>query len=264
MTESTIRQGGEIERLYEALAMAQGEFTPIRKTKHAVITAREGKRGYEYNYAELSDVNDATRPALAKFGLLVVQPTRFENGALLVVTHIGHRSGAWMESDYPVASVAGGFAHPTVGGALTYARRYALCSMLNVSGEDDVDSAGEGMATQVSMPAAQPPRRTPAAAQAALDPTQSHGGAAASGTGDTTPTTGTATKKKSLVDPADPLIVSLKENLANWETLRRWHETNRPLILARDEAWQNDFYALYDFRASELKKAAGLVETPKT
>jgi hypothetical protein len=270
LTESPIREFGDTARLYDALAAAQGSFPVIPKLHKAKI-----KAGFEYNYADIADVLAAVRPALSANGLAILQMPHPVGDRIMLVTRLAHKTGAWIESDYPVAGIAGGINHQTIGGALTYGKRYSLCAMLGVSAEDDLDGRGQSDgADPQNAPwpqRAEPPRRTPPAAQTApaggdgrLDPTQSHGGAAASGTGDTTHTTAEATKKKSLIDPADPLIVNLKANLANWETLRRWHETNRPLILARDEAWQNDFYALYDFRASELKKAAGLVETPKT
>lgn len=269
MTDSPIREHGDVERLYEALAMARHEFAPIAKRKTANVVAREGKRGYSYKYAELSDVNDATVPALSKYGLVAIQPTVLANGAMMVVTRLTHRSGAWIESDYPVAGVGAGIAHQVVGGALTYARRYALCSMLNVSGEDDVDSGEEREVSdeapwpnQPAQKRAEPPRRAPPPQEASgkMDPTPSTGGAAASSTGDTTRTTSeaTTTKKPSVIDKEDPIIVDLRAHLETWDQLRTWHSANKDKIAEKGEEWKNEFYTRYDDHAARLKRAAGL------
>lgn len=267
MTDSPIRTFGDVDRLYEALAMARAEFGVIAKRKTATVTAREGKRGYSYRYAELSDVNDAVVPALSKYGLVAIQPTVLAGGSMIVVTRLTHRSGAWIESDYPVAGIGGSIAHQVIGGALTYARRYALCAILNVSAEDDVDSGEDAEVTDQApwpdqpkaAPArAEPPRRAPAPAQGNVRPTQSIGGEAASSTGATTPTTSEATKRPSVIDKNDPIIVDLKDHLGSWDALRLWYNANKEKIDARSEEWKNEFYARYDGHAERLKKEADL------
>ena len=58
------------------------------------------------------------------------------DGIIILNTRIVHKSGQWMESDYPV----GGLGRPQeMGSAMTYARRYALFGLVGVAGEDDDD-----------------------------------------------------------------------------------------------------------------------------
>ena len=53
-------------QLNAALAKAQGSFLPIIKSKTVNVTGKDGRAGYTFVYAELSDVIAATVPALSK------------------------------------------------------------------------------------------------------------------------------------------------------------------------------------------------------
>ncbi len=147
-----MRTSEAINELSTALAKAQGEFTTIEKRKHAKIKTNSGK-DYGYAYADISDVLAAVLPVLSKNGLSVIQPTVVIEHAMFVVTRLMHNSGQWIESEYPVCSINGD--HQKMGGALTYSRRYALCSMLAVSADEDVDGEGaEAPPTKVESPKA--------------------------------------------------------------------------------------------------------------
>jgi hypothetical protein len=53
---------------------------------------------------------------------------------------LAHASGEWIASDWPVCPLAE-TAHPQrMGAALTYARRYALFTLVGIAGEDDLDA----------------------------------------------------------------------------------------------------------------------------
>lgn len=137
----------------QALAAAQGEYPEIAKSR----TAEAGK--FSYDYADISDILTAMRPVLAKHGLSISQPTRIQGDALVVSTQLRFRPPSGeaeiIESEYPVCKASG--AHQEMGKALTYARRYALCSLLGVAPARE-DDDGQGAAK-----AAAPERRqTPA------------------------------------------------------------------------------------------------------
>ncbi len=135
-----MRTSESINELATALAKAQGEFTKIEKRKHAKIKTTSG-RDYGYAYADISDVLAAVLPPLSKHGLSVVQPTVLRDGMMLITTRIMHAgSGQWLESDYPVCSLNGD--HQKMGAANTYARRYALTSLLAVAADEDTDGVG--------------------------------------------------------------------------------------------------------------------------
>jgi len=125
-----------INALYTALAAAQSELKNPEKTREADT----GK--YKYKYADIGDVLEAVLPVLSKHGLSLMQPTKIVDGAIILVTRVAHNSGEVIESEYPVCSLNGN--HQAMGSAMTYARRYALTSLLGIAAVDDTD--GEGAA----------------------------------------------------------------------------------------------------------------------
>lgn len=149
----------QINDIAAALAKAQGEFVAIEKAKTAKVKGqtKDGRSfDYTYKYADIADVLAGLLPPLSKHGLSVIQPTLVIDGVMMIRTRILHASGQWIESDYPVSSINGD--HQKMGGALTYARRYALCSLVGVAAEEDTD--GEHAAEQPT-----PPNRKPTPAK---------------------------------------------------------------------------------------------------
>lgn len=55
-------------------------------------------------------------------------------------TLLAHASGEWISSDWPVCAANETAAPHKMGAALTYARRYALFTLVGIAGEDDVDA----------------------------------------------------------------------------------------------------------------------------
>jgi hypothetical protein len=54
-------------------------------------------------------------------------------------TVLAHASGEWIASDWPVCAISETGAPHRMGAALTYARRYALFTLVGIAGEDDLD-----------------------------------------------------------------------------------------------------------------------------
>jgi hypothetical protein len=127
-------QSDTINELAKALAEAQTELQNPTKKK----TAKVGT--YSYSYADIAEVLDTVRPVLARHGIAITQPTVLDGDVLLIHTVLTHASGQQMASSYPVCRLSG--EHQKMGAALTYARRYALCSMIGVAAEDDTDAQG--------------------------------------------------------------------------------------------------------------------------
>lgn len=124
-----------INEIAAALAAAQGEFKAVAKDK----TAKAG--AYSYKYADIADVLSMALPVLSKHKLALIQATDVDGGAIFLRTRIVHASGQWIESEYPVCDVRAGD-HQKMGGALTYARRYAASSLLGIASEEDTDAQG--------------------------------------------------------------------------------------------------------------------------
>jgi hypothetical protein len=95
-------------------------------------------------FADLATILTTIRPAMKECGLTVTQA--FEDGNL--VTVLWHVSGERLQSTVELVTTGGrGNALHTWGGAVTYQRRYALLSILNLATEDDdADSQGNRMA----------------------------------------------------------------------------------------------------------------------
>ena len=104
--------------------------------------------GHYGSYASLGNVLDTTKPVLAEHGLAIQQYNAIcDPGQVRIVTRLWHESGEWIE-DY-------GQVMPTpndpqkVGGAVSYARRYALLTFMGLAtGDDDGQTASDAIAKE--------------------------------------------------------------------------------------------------------------------
>src|SRR5258706_8481704 len=126
-----------------ALAKAQVELANPEKSLVATIRSpfpREGDR--TFRYASLSSGLDLVRKALGKHEIATVQTTSIDHevGLIRLTTVLAHSSGEWVSSDWPVCPVGETASPHKLGAALTYARRYALFTLVGIAGEDDLDA----------------------------------------------------------------------------------------------------------------------------
>ena len=137
------RSSESIGAIASALAKAQSELTNPEKSLIATIRSpfpREGDR--TFRYASLSTGLDIVRKTLGKHEIATVQTTAIDKDAGLIrlTTVLAHSSGEWVSSDWPVCPVGETAAPHKMGAALTYARRYALFTLVGIAGEDDLDA----------------------------------------------------------------------------------------------------------------------------
>ena len=132
-----------VNNLCKALSMAQAEFGIAKKDKKVDVK----QIGMRYNYADFTSIVRASRPALAKHGLSVCQPSYFADGAVVVTTMMLHDSGQFMASTIRL-KVAD--ADPKkIGSAFTYAKRYGYAGMTGVTcEEEDEDNDLEAVKTE--------------------------------------------------------------------------------------------------------------------
>jgi len=92
---------------------------------------------FRNRYASLDAILDDVRPILANNGLGISQEPIFEDGKAGVVTRIIHKSGETRESKLilPLKDQSA----QGVGSALTYAKRYAISSVLMIAADEDED-----------------------------------------------------------------------------------------------------------------------------
>ena len=90
----------------------------------------------------LSSGLDLVRKSLGQHEIATVQTTAIDEAAGLIqlTTMLAHSSGEWISSDWPVCPVSETAAPHRMGAALTYARRYALFTLVGIAGEDDLDA----------------------------------------------------------------------------------------------------------------------------
>src|SRR3984957_2321418 len=142
------RSSESIGTIAGALAKAQAELTNPEKSLTATIRSpfpRESDR--TFRYASLSSGLDIVRKALGKHEIATVQTTAIDEAGLIrLTTVLAHSSGEWVSSDWPVCPVSETTAPHRMGAALTYARRYALFTLVGIAGEDDLDAPDIGAA----------------------------------------------------------------------------------------------------------------------
>ena len=132
-----------------ALAKAQAEIANPEKSLTATIRSpfpREANRSFRY--ASLANGLDLVRKSLGRHEIATVQTTSIDEAAGLIrlTTTLAHSSGDWVSSDWPVCPVAETAAPHRMGAALSYARRYALFTLVGIAGEDDLDAPDLGPA----------------------------------------------------------------------------------------------------------------------
>jgi ERF superfamily protein len=137
------RSSETIGAIATALAKAQSELTNPEKSMKATIRSpfpREEDRTFQY--APLASGLDIVRKTLGRHEIAAVQSTEIDNeaGLIRLTTILAHSSGEWISSEWPVCPVAETAAPHRMGAALTYARRYALFTLVGIAGEDDLDA----------------------------------------------------------------------------------------------------------------------------
>jgi ERF superfamily protein len=137
------RSSDSVAALASALAKAQAELVNPEKSLIATIrSARPGEGERSFRYAPLSSGLDIVRQTLGQHEIATVQTTAIdrETGLVNLSTMLAHASGEWIASDWPVCPIAETANPQRMGAALTYARRYALFTLVGIAGEDDLDA----------------------------------------------------------------------------------------------------------------------------
>lgn len=152
---------GTTPKLYTALIKAKQAFGSLK--------VNADNPYFNSKYLDLQGVQEATDKPLHDNGLVVLQTTDItDTGHPVLVTTLAHESGETASGRYPLSPKEANNPQ-SLGGCVTYARRYALMGILGIAPEDDDGNAASGKnaspATQrPSTP--QRPTSTPAATPA--------------------------------------------------------------------------------------------------
>src|SRR6202048_999168 len=137
------RSSESFAALAAALAKAQAHLVNPEKSLTATIrTGRAGETARTFRYAPLSSGLEIVRKTLSEHEIAVIQTTAIDQASrmLNLTTLLAHSSGEWIASHWPVCAMAGVANPHRMGAALTYARRYALFTLVGIAGEDDLDA----------------------------------------------------------------------------------------------------------------------------
>src|ERR1700691_5435151 len=129
-----------------AAALAKAQIALVNPEKSLVATIRQGgASGAEqtFRYAPLSSGLEIVRKTLGEHEIATVQTTAIDQGAGIVnlTTVLAHSSVEWISSDWPVCAISETATPHRMGAALTYARRYALFTLVGIAGEDDLGAS---------------------------------------------------------------------------------------------------------------------------
>jgi hypothetical protein len=136
------RSSESIAAIATALAKAQIELSNPEKAMVGMVYSNRSDSPQSFRYASLSSGLDIVRKTLGGQQIAVAQTTDIDraNGMVNLTTVLLHTSGEWISSDWPVCRTSEISAPRRMGAALTYARRYALFTLVGIAGEDDLDA----------------------------------------------------------------------------------------------------------------------------
>jgi ERF superfamily len=136
------RSSENVAAIATALAKAQTELSNPEKAMTGTVYNARSDSTQNFRYASLSSGLDIIRKVLGGQQIAIAQTTDIDraNGTVNLTTLLLHTSGEWISSDWPVCQLSETSAPRRMGAALTYARRYALFTMVGIAGEDDLDA----------------------------------------------------------------------------------------------------------------------------
>lgn len=162
----------KLPALFAALSAAQGAYKTVVRDKLVVQRLKNKDTGaftggtIEFKYAELAQILDATRDALAANGLTFLQPVDEQAGIITIHSILAHKDGGMVIGRLPVT----GTDMKNFGGNITFLRRYAAGPILGVASEDDADEDGQPAEGRGSFGDAPRGYTNPAPARAAPKP----------------------------------------------------------------------------------------------
>jgi len=124
----------QINELAAALAKAQGEMSGAVKDATNPF--------FKSSYADLASVIEASRSALSKHGLAVIQSPSAEGTTVSLDTLLVHSSGQWVRGT--MTMTAKDDSPQALGSCVSYAKRYALQAFVGVASVDDDGEAAQG------------------------------------------------------------------------------------------------------------------------
>lgn len=143
MEQNQLQQIELEERLGRSLPLDQLEQA-LCKAQSVMESAEKKTKGFNYKYAKLTDIIDASRPTLTAQGLTIKQRFIKIDQDYVLRTILAHTSGQWISSDYPIRELEDTkkSREQSIGTWISYIRRYAYISIICLNIDDDTDDDG--------------------------------------------------------------------------------------------------------------------------
>lgn len=128
-----MRQSESISKLLSGLMDVQREIPTMPKNAKA----------YGYKYTDLDTITSVIKPILARHDISYMQSVGMNGqGQNILTTRIFNRDGEYIEDStiLPIIQGTKNNSAQTLGMAITYMRRYALCAMFGITSDEDVDA----------------------------------------------------------------------------------------------------------------------------
>jgi hypothetical protein len=127
-----------MSNLFTALLAVQKAAPTLPKDKTATVPMKNGGK-YTYKYTDLATIVEKVGPSLADNGLVWTSFPSNRDGTPVLRYALTHaESGESIEDTMPLL-LGGKLDSQGLGSAVTYARRYALCAVLNLVADEDDD-----------------------------------------------------------------------------------------------------------------------------
>lgn len=147
-----VKQEQSFSQLFTALSKAQAEMD--------IATYDKTNPHFKNKYASMESIIAATRPALTKYGLSVIQKMTYSGSSMLLSTILAHASGEFIESTMPITPAEAGI--QKLGSYLTYCKRYSYVAIVGcASGDEDDDGEEDRKAVTAAKPVHSQPKEEP-------------------------------------------------------------------------------------------------------
>lgn len=128
--EAKPHRSEELKDLFTALSKAQAEMETAELSSSNPF--------FKTRYADLAAIVKASRPALTKYNLSIIQQIiTHDDGQTMLHTLLCHNSGQWVESRVRIVPPKNDV--QSIGSYITYLRRYSIAAICGIVSSDDDD-----------------------------------------------------------------------------------------------------------------------------
>ena len=124
-------------KLFAALSKAQLKMVSPTFDKEAVIPMKKGGK-FKYKYTSLNAIQAALKLPLAENELTYLQFPTSSGNKVIIETIVGHSSGEFISREFSLTASSSDV--KDIGGCISYGKRYALASIFQLSGDEDLDA----------------------------------------------------------------------------------------------------------------------------